>query len=136
MADEVGWGLAAGAGSGKTFVDVTQSGGKVEKWQLLLQFPSIQMWMEIQNSNVVVELSDFFKKTYGSQITQGMTLGFYFGLPVTVVKDAEFADRYFIWVEGKDIYDGRSDYLQIALYGERTTDFMASLAKVVDDLKN
>lgn len=118
------WGCAAFGRSGEVFVHVNVTTARPARWELDIALPSFQLRFAIESSVAVIELHDFL--TVGD--ADNLTIGLIAATPLTIIRDREFDDRFFLVLSTSD---GAIHY---SVAGEILTDLIAALADAVSDL--
>jgi hypothetical protein len=95
------WGLAALGNSGQICVDVDEATSGPERWQLTLDCPNWHLRFDIIGPQAVTHWLAFLNAHDGMIETATLSLGTFLGSPVVIIKDDEFADRFFLVVGGE-----------------------------------
>jgi hypothetical protein len=97
-------GLLANGSSGQWDVAIDETTSGVERWFVQIEGPIVSFYFEITSPKVVEKMIQFFeertKKPHNKSTGKNcsLSIGESEGSPVTLVKDDEQADRYFLLV--------------------------------------
>jgi hypothetical protein len=124
---EESWGLAAVGRVGRFTVDVDKAISDSERWELTLEGPAWYLRLAIAGPATVARWLGFMKLYAGRTETAEHTVGSFLGSPVLVIKDDEFADRFFLVAGG-------SHALRLTLAGTEAEALIGALAQAAADL--
>ncbi|MCP3957760.1 MAG: hypothetical protein GY719_07895 [bacterium] len=129
-AKETEWGLAAVGQSGAVQVDVDESCSEPARWELSIDQPQIYLRFEIPGPHVVGELLAFLQRHWGQSSADELRLGAIGDAKVSIIKDDEFADRFFLCVASEN------GALQYSLRSEEVESYIAALRSAKEDLSD
>ncbi len=126
--DKIQWGcLAVGrSGRAEVAVDETLCGNR---WEMAVEFPQSYVRFAIPSPSVPIQLCDFLRCHRNKDTTGEQDLGSVGSANVSIIKDDEHLDRFFICV----LADNGAVRLPIA--GEDVADLMIALEQANADLE-
>lgn len=94
------WGLAAAGRHGRIEIVLDEPVGHLGPWQLELSGGGWQLVLAVDSPGVVQGLSTFVKQHGGRKVFAEFPVGSFEEAVVALVKDSEFADRFWLRVRG------------------------------------
>ncbi len=137
-ADDYWFDLVASGSSGqwRVFIDETHAGP--EKWYAQIQGPSVYFSFEISSAQTIDRLVHFLEQipvsnrsSRSKKDDRSLLIGRDKRLPVTVIRDEEYADRCFLVVG-----TGGGSLVRYSLAGAELAKFTEALRKARNELKS
>lgn len=132
---EESFGLAACGASGDWAVDLDETTSGVRKWFVQIEGRSVYLHFGVKSPLVIEKMLDFLTiKEKGSQSSVAerpmkLAIGKNKEEPVTLLRDDEFSDRYFLLMETKN-----KSVIRITIAGDDLNSFVIALRQVKEDL--
>jgi hypothetical protein len=129
-------GLLANGSSGPWEVSVDETISGTERWFAQIEGPSVYVSFEIPSPDIVGEAVKFLTSPHDKQKNTasaggkcGLSIGKSPGIPVSLVRDDEYEDRYFIIVG-----QGDSPVVRYSFAGEDLKDLVEALRQSNQDI--
>jgi hypothetical protein len=127
-AEKVGLLANGSAGAWDVAVDTATSG--TERWFLQIEGPSIYFYFELASLNVVEKMAQFLEEEPTAPASNGnIVAGKDRHLPVSLVRDEEFDDRFFLVVGSP-----AKPVVQFTISGSTRTQLAEALRQAESDL--
>lgn len=117
------WGCAAVGRSGDVGIEVDEAISGSECWQLSIDCPRFYLRFAIPQPSAVAGLCDFLAQHLDHPTGGELSLGTFGDSSVSIVKDDEFGDRFFLCVSACD------GSVRHTLTGDEVPDFIVALTQ-------
>ena len=124
------WGCAAVGRSGDVSIDVEEAIAGPARWQISIDVPQFLIHFDIPTPSIVASFVGFLDRHQKRATSGELLLGSLGGGEVSIVKDDEFNDRFWLRVSAND---GGVWY---TLTGEEVDDWIAALREAAADLSS
>lgn len=125
---ETNWGLAALGVSGRIEISVDEACSEIDRWQLSVEQDDIYIRFEISSTQTVYDLLSFLRCHLHQKSEDKIVLGVIGNAEVSLIKDDEFADRFW-WAVA-----AQSGIVRYQLATEELDDYIAALQSVIAEL--
>jgi hypothetical protein len=122
------WGLAALGRHGRIQIHLDEPSTGDRPWHLQIGGKEWQFAFEVAGANAARDLSAFVKQHAGRSVFAEHHLGSFHTADVVVVKDSEFADRFWLRIRGE------GQMAEITIQAEDAVAFGKALEDLVSDL--
>lgn len=130
MSDESSsWGLAGVGVSCPITVELLDPCGDKRPWLLQITASGWHYTFEVEGEEAARALSAFVQEHANREVFAEHLIGTFHSAEVFLVKDLEFADRFWLRIRG----DGQM--AEVTICGEESTAFRAALSDLVSDLE-
>ncbi len=125
---ETNWGLAAIGRCADVSIDVDEAVSGPERWQMSIDLPQFQFRFTIPAPAIVGGFCDFLQQQLNHKTTGELPLGTLGNADVSIIKDDEFMDRFFLLAAA----DGGA--VRHTLTGDVVINLIVALRQVASDL--
>jgi hypothetical protein len=129
MAAETRWGLAAYGRSGEIEITMDGTTSDPQRWAMTIERKDWSIRFEIASPAALKGLLDFLGAHLDGKVADDFVFGRFQGAPMRMVKDDEFADRFFLVAGGDDNYEFR-----ITLTGASANELSRALTQALADI--
>jgi hypothetical protein len=128
--ETTGIGLLANGTSGQWTVDVDESISESDRWFLQIEGPSVYFYFEIPSLSTIDDLSRFLDSRRNPAKFDMLAIGKNKGIPVQLLRDDEFDDRYFLAIGSAD-----TPLVRYSLAGDDLNSVAIALEQAREDLR-
>ncbi len=125
---EISWGLAAIGRSGDITIEIDQACSGPVRWELSINHLQSYFRFMIAGPPVVGEFLAFLQRHCNQSLPGELVLGSIGSAKVSVIKDVEFVDRFFLCVASAD------GAVRYTLNSAEIKDYVAALKSAMEDL--
>ncbi len=125
---EIEWGCAAVGRAGNVSIDVDEAVSGPERWELSIDFSRFSLRFAIPAPSMVAQFRDFLASHLNQPTSGNLALGTLGDSIVSIIKDDEFGDRFFLCVSA---CNGAVRY---TLTGGEVPDFIGALTQANSDI--
>lgn len=122
-------GLLAIGRAGEWVIEVDESTAGPDRYFAQLEAASFSVQFEIQQPSVFAECLAYLLQTSEQLHADGISFGQFGETSVTIRKDDEYPDRFFICLG-----EGGTSFLQVTVAGKSVESFVAALKQIVTQL--
>jgi len=126
--DDNRWGLAAFGRHGSIETHLHEPIGHEGPWQLQIRGKDWEVIFDVIGANAARELAAFVRKHAGGNEFAEYRVGSFRAVDVLVVKDSEFADRFWLRIRGGTLL------VELTIQAEDAVSFGKALESLVADL--
>ena len=129
-------GLLANGSSGSWDVAIDETTSGTDRWFVQIEGPTVCFYFEVPSPNIVEVMLQFLKdgtKKGHNKSTKGnglLHVGKDKGMPVTLVRDDEYADRYFLVIGPEN-----RPMVRFTFGGVDLTSFISALRQAKEDIE-
>lgn len=127
MDEPTSFGVASLGMDGVFTIEVLR--GPDERWLLSVESPSWCFDFDLAATRVVAELADFLSSRYGRLEHSELVIGSFGSTAVRLVKDDEFADRFFLRASGS------GSLVEFTLCGTAIHEFAAAVTEAAREFE-
>jgi hypothetical protein len=117
-------GLLACGSSGPWQIDIDESSSG-ENWWMQIEGPSVYFYFELPSLDIVGKIAEFLESKSGNTLVIGKSTT----TPISLVKDDEYDDRFFLVIDSCD-----SMRVRFVIAGNDIVNYFESLKQVLEDL--
>ncbi len=123
------FGLLANGCSGPWEIAVDEHISGADRWSVQIEGPSVSFYFEIPSLETISKMAQFLDRSIPSSETNDLLLiSKDQQMPVTLIKDDEYADRFFLVVGPT-----ANPMVRFTIAGKDVTDFLEALRQAIDD---
>ncbi|MGA2499069.1 MAG: hypothetical protein ABSH20_15110 [Tepidisphaeraceae bacterium] len=94
--DEQVWGLVALGRAGQVELSIDESDSDPTTYVMTISLPLIELRFTIQDPHAALEFSRFLSEYANRQVFTKQQIGNSSGMPLELIKDSEFSDRFYL----------------------------------------
>jgi hypothetical protein len=124
------YGLAGVGSAGHFDVEIDEALDDPNDVQMNISTPGWSFRFNVSARSDVPRMLSFLREQTGSLVFSELAIGSFSGGPVLLIKDSEFADRF--WLRAT----GTGQMIEFVLAGRDLADFTEAVTKAVEDLES